>query len=340
MKTNTAKLRLLALLLATGLFGGPLFSQPTNAPRLDPTTGLPEISPAQPGVINPATGLPKTAPFHPVVINPATGLPVSGASKSTPDTALNAAYQTANDVHELISNGRYEEALQRCLALHGQHPTGSSLIPVLNDWIELGRRFPKAKDALLQIRDHDTREFSEGRGYFELFSEVNAINGALHQEDMTYALFKTVERRDPQLAQQCYFVAESQLVQKGEYETCRKYLGDPQFRFETARNFYAMELQSQKHMAEAHQMATQQLAEFNRSRGWTNAPVYSPRDNSAMMIKSAGDRFVGQVRQLIEILVATGGKSDAEAIRDEALTILDDPRLKSSVSDAEQKTGK
>ncbi len=323
MKTIPAKLQITLLLSATVLFGGPVFSPPANAQRINLATGMPESAPAQPGVVNPATGL-----------------PASGTNQFTPDAALAAAYQTHHDVSQLISYGRYEEALQCCVAFHEQCKTSGSLIPLLNDWIELGRRFPKAKEALIQIRDHDTREFSEGRGYFELFSEVNAINGALHQEDMTYALFKTVERRDPQLAQQCYFVAESQLVQKGEYETCRKYLGDPQFRFETARNFYAMELQSQKHMAEAHQMATQQLAEFNRSRGWTNAPVYSPRDNSAMMIKSAGDRFVGQVRQLIEILVATGGKSDAEAIRDEALTILDDPRLKSSVSDAEQKTGK
>ena len=59
-----------------------------------------------------------------------------------------------------------------------------------------------------------------------------------------------------------------------------------------------------------------------------------------MMKKSAEDRFVGQTRQLIEILVATDHKADAEGIRDQAVAVLDDPRLKSAVDDAAQKVGK
>jgi hypothetical protein len=101
-----------------------------------------------------------------------------------------------------------------------------------------------------------------------------------------------------------------------------------------------MELESVKRTAEVRQMAAQRIEEYNRAHGRTNAPVYGPPDKSAMMIKSAADRFVGQVRQLIEILVATGGKSDAVAIRDEARTILDDPRLKSAVTDAVEKIQK
>jgi hypothetical protein len=53
--------------------------------------------------------------------------------------------------------------------------------------------------------------------------------------------------------------------------------------------------------------------------------------------KFAEDNFVGQVRQLIEILVATDHTTDAEKIRDEASEVLEDARLKSAVSDAEEK---
>jgi hypothetical protein len=59
-----------------------------------------------------------------------------------------------------------------------------------------------------------------------------------------------------------------------------------------------------------------------------------------MMKKSSEDRFVGQTRQLIEILVGTGHKADAEEIRNQAVAILDDPRLKSAVSDAAEKIKK
>jgi hypothetical protein len=95
-----------------------------------------------------------------------------------------------------------------------------------------------------------------------------------------------------------------------------------------------MQLDSQKSMAETRQ----RIAEMNRQRGWTNS--WSAPDASAMGMKSAENNFVGQTRQLIEILVATGHKADAEKIRDEAVAILDDARLKSAVSDAEQKTRK
>jgi hypothetical protein len=38
---------------------------------------------------------------------------------------------------------------------------------------------------------------------------------------------------------------------------------------------------------------------------------------------------------LIEALVGTGRKPDAEKVRDQAVAILDNPRLKSAVGDAE-----
>ena len=56
--------------------------------------------------------------------------------------------------------------------------------------------------------------------------------------------------------------------------------------------------------------------------------------------KVADNIFVDKTRQLIEILVANGHQADAEQIRDQALALLDDPWLKSAVSDAEEKTQK
>jgi hypothetical protein len=45
--------------------------------------------------------------------------------------------------------------------------------------------------------------------------------------------------------------------------------------------------------------------------------------------------YVHNIRDLIEILVATGDKSEAVDIQRKALAVLDDPRLRSVVSDAE-----
>jgi len=244
-----------------------------------------------------------------------------------------------SDAKDLMEQGKYEDSLQRQLwyfnhALeYDQGQTGVRLSFALSQWVELGRRYPKAKEALIEIRDHDTRALAEGKGYANLFTDVQAINRELQDEEATYALFKTIREKDPQLASQCYFWVESLLVAKGEYQWCYDHMGDPQSRFNLIRQSFDMDRANQQRMAETQQM----IAEMNRKSGRTNVPSFSPPDTSAMMKKSAEDRFIGQVRQLIEILVATGHKSDAEKIRDQAVAILDDARLKSAVTDAEGK---
>ena len=70
------------------------------------------------------------------------------------------------------------------------------------------------------------------------------------------------------------------------------------------------------------------------------APQFAGAFRPPDMGQLATNNFVGQVCKLVEILVATGHKADAEKIRDEAVTVLDDPRLQSAVSDAEQKIKK
>ncbi len=250
-----------------------------------------------------------------------------------------------NDAKTLMDQGHYEDALQRQIwyfnhALeYDQGQTGVRLSFALSQWVELGRRYPKAKAALMEIRDQDTRALMEGRGYLNLFTDVQAINRELQDEDATYELFNSIREKYPKLADQCYFWVENLLVAKGEYQWCYDHMGDPQFRFDSISRGYEMEIANQKRMAETQQRTRQMIADMNQKRGLTNLPAFSPPDTSAMMKKSAENRFIGSVRQLVEILVATGHNADAEKICDQAEAVLDDPRLKSAVSDAEKKIG-
>lgn len=284
----------------------------SSAQKINPATGLPDDGSPQPK-IDPATGLPKTS---------------SDLQKHLQDAEI------------LMNQGQYNDALTNLVwyfnhSQFDQSQTGIRLSSALNDWVELGRRYPRAKQALLDIKDADTKQFLGGGGYFDLFTELNAINQYLGDDNATLAVFKSIENRDPQLAGECYFVVESQLVQKGEYETCRKYMGDPEFRFQSAYNLYHMGVENQNRTAEMHQKTMQQIQEINRQHGWTNLPAVTLPDNSQMFQKMTQDRFVGQVRQLIEILVGTGDKAAAEKIQREALAVLDDPRLETAVDDAD-----
>jgi hypothetical protein len=275
--------------------------------------------------INPATGLPGDGKATP--IDPATGLPQSDL------------YDEWQKAKRLMNQGQYEDSLQAFTnyfeqSRFDQGQAGQHLFSLI-DWTELGRRYPKAKQALLELRDTDTQKLLDGEGDFNYFAEVNCINGDLGNGDASYKLFKAIEQRDPQLAGQCYAFVEDQLVAKGEYETCRKYMGDPESGFQSDCSRYRMEMENQARMAEVRQRMQQQMQDFNRQH--PNVPPYTPPDNSQRMEKMSKDHFVGQVRQLIEILVATGDKADAEKIQKEALAILDDPRLETAVADADEK---
>lgn len=305
------------------LGSGTVFGQTT--PRINPGNGLPVDN-----------GDKRTIPR----INSATGLPEVNAGELTPVTAVQDASQTAEKVRSLIFSSRYDEALQLFLAYHEKYKTSSSWSILLPDWVELGRRFPKAKEALIKIRDTDVHEFAADRGFSDLFSEVNSINSALHQDDSTYELFKSFRDKDPDLAQQCFPNVEVLLMAKGDYQWCYDHMGDPQGKFDSIHQSMTMQIDNAKRMAAMNEANRERIAEINRQHGWTNMPPFSPIDTSAMLKKSAENSFVGQTRQLIEILVATDHKSDAEKIQEQAVAVLDDERLKSAVTDAEAKIKK
>jgi predicted Ser/Thr protein kinase len=123
--------------------------------------------------------------------------------------------QIFSDAKDLQHRGQYEDALQRHLWLHAhglEHSPHSSAVRLsfwLSDWVELARRYPKAKQALLDIRDQKSRELAAGRGYWELFHDVESINTYLQDDAATLALFKQIEKADPPLAERCKSLMEA-----------------------------------------------------------------------------------------------------------------------------------
>nr|MBP9901093.1 hypothetical protein [Verrucomicrobiota bacterium] len=260
----------------------------------------------------------------------ATNSAVASAETWTPTLApgekpdVDKIRQEASD---LMKQGRYEDALQRHIWYHnhalefGAGQVGVRLSFALADWIELGRRYPKAKQALIEIRDAKTREFMAGGGYSELFQDVVSLNSYLQTNAASYALFQTIERRDPALAQQCYYYAEDLLVENGQFDLCLKYLGGSQKRFDSIRDSWERMTEMDKRMQESQ-----------RRYSGTNLPppLFSNTKNHERY-------FASQIRRLIEILVGAGRNTEAEKIRDQAVAVLNVPELQSAVTDAEEK---
>src|SRR5205807_1767860 len=139
----------------------------------------------------------------------------------------------------LAAAGHNEEALQRHVWYHNHalefapSQSGVRLSFALSDWVELGRRFPKARQALVEIRDRTARELTETRGSFQVFMDVSSINSYLQEEEKTIELFKRLQDKNPALARKCFKLAEKALVNAHEYELCYGYLPDAQAEFQS-----------------------------------------------------------------------------------------------------------
>ena len=140
-------------------------------------------------------------------------------------------------------------------------------------------------------------------------------------------MFKAIYQQDNKLAKECYLYAENLLIQKGEYELLLNCTGDLQMRFDSYRRGLEVQRESQ-HAGRSEETIPDAGATSSRRR-----------------LRSSGhgadgnQRFVGQV-QAGQSWWPPGTRPDAEKIRDEAVAVLDDARLKSAVSDAEEKIQK
>jgi len=255
--------------------------------------------------------------------------------------------QIIHEAHQLMEEGKYGEAMQRLIWCydHRQELDAASpwspLLNCLSDWIELGRRYPEAKEALLAIRDQKAKEFAEGRGYFELFLELSNINQYLQYDQNTLAVFNKLAQSDHALAAQCFPVTRPVFVKFGQYKACMNFIGDPQAAFEGAQRMWEMQKQSEERMAGLWRKLTNenpnlktpdQVQAEQNERLSKQIPGFKPPPRAHP--PTANDRFIGDVRQLVEILVGAAQEKEAIRIQDEAVALLDDARLKSAVSDA------
>jgi hypothetical protein len=275
----------------------------------------------------------------------ATNPPPASAETWSPTLALGEKpdmQKIRDEVKTLMEQDLCEEALQRQIWYFNHALQYGEVNPVrlsfgIMNWAELGRRYPKAKQALIEIRDRDTQEFAEGRGYFDLFMDVHSLNQYLGEDEATYSLFKRIEQSDPPLARQCFGVIEDLLVSHGEYDLCQGYIGDPQTAFESIRQSREQLKKLEDQWAARRQEQTKQ---FEQTAKTNSLSANTPAPFLPEPPRLADKKFVGQTRQLIEILVGANRKTDAGKIREEALAVLDVSELQSAVSDAEKKIGK
>lgn len=131
--------------------------------------------------------------------------------------------------------GNYEKALQDHIWFHDNalkyKPSlyGVRLTFALLDWIELGKKYPKAHNELIEIRNRKAYQIRKKRGTQELFHDVKSINTYLHENQRTVDLYKEMTDCDFDLAKQCYSLAKDDLIAHQEFELCNQMMEAPMF---------------------------------------------------------------------------------------------------------------
>ncbi len=137
-----------------------------------------------------------------------------------------------DETFALINMGEYEEALERFIWFHnhavdqGLTINASRLSFGLGYWIDFGKKYPPAIDALKQIRDDNTNSILNGVKTCDLFSELESINRYLSEEHKTIALFTRIDKEQPELASRCWVYFQDLAIDNDEKYFIDKYIHD------------------------------------------------------------------------------------------------------------------
>lgn len=157
-----------------------------------------------------------------------------------PYVVAKAAEDELSRIYKLMNEKKYSEAL----AAHQKYfkeTNGTSVSAVrlsfgLSSWAELGKVYPPAHMALVQLASERKSIIYAGNADFNIFQEYTSINSYINRQDETVETFLYVEKQHPEQIEQLYPLVEDVLVAKKHYGIIKKYAGDPILEFENLRN--------------------------------------------------------------------------------------------------------
>ena len=168
---------------------------------------------------------------------------------------------------------------------------------------DLGKQYPPAMDALLDLRDRAAQQLVAGSGGDALLEDVLAIDKALGDLQHSCKLLAGLDAIAPQLVRNQGLFAVEVFADGGDIALARKYLGDP---FDELRFLADMQNRMSAMRSEA--------GDSGAMRRLVNVAMY-----------------VNQARAIESVLQATGEARLASEIRTLAPSLLTDRDMRSAV---------
>jgi hypothetical protein len=215
---------------------------------------------------------------------------------------LHAAQQAARE-------GRHEEALRELVWFHhhaleeDRALRGVRLSYALYDWIELGKVYPPAQQALVDLREQKAQILRLGAGRRDLFIDVVAIDERLGQACATYELYLALAERYSELAARCAQSALPAIVAVKDYRLADQVRFNPEIRIRE----HAAQLR-----ADIHRI---------KNRSFVRAP------QRWAMVK----HYAESVRRDVEISAGVGRHDEARRLTALAADLIYDPSLRAEV---------
>ncbi|UGS90726.1 hypothetical protein KOL96_22760 [Ralstonia wenshanensis] len=207
--------------------------------------------------------------------------------------------------------GRFPEALGEYVWFHehalDEQPSlhGVRLSFALGYWLELAEHYPPARAALQSIRDEKTVRLERGEEDWLLFNDVTAINRELGNDEATYDLFVLINKATPAFAARCAKVAMPAILKASDFELARSLVSDPE--------------KSVEHLASRF---VEGIERTNRS-----STPERQADITDMKIRI----YAEEVGMVVQIVRATDGIERADALVEQAVSLVGNPALQDAV---------
>jgi hypothetical protein len=181
----------------------------------------------------------------------------------------------------------------------------ASPLRFLTGW-SLGEKYPKAREALVEVRNRDEKVLRDGTGSVHLAMDVAAINQRLGERAKTVSLFRHLHEKRKSLAIMSFEIVQDDLVKEGEYRLCSEYIKDPLQRFSQLKAMH----------------------EFTGKLGGRE------KSGSDVLRRVGIEIFRDQICRLIEVLAGSGRKAEADKVYDKALTVFEEREDKEALGRA------
>ncbi len=211
---------------------------------------------------------------------------------------VNPRVADANDLDKILAlknEGKYAEALDEHIWFHTASRNSPPLAGVrvsfaLNYWIELGKVYPPALDALKDLKDQYREKVMTGQSDFNDLLDLFGIHRVLSDAETTIDDYRLLYEKYPDKAEQVFLFVEDILVDNKHYDLLAKLIPDPMVKLETLR--------SQRESSLA----------------------YAPSsDHSDLMVQQAEEEYIKGVTRLVETLIALDKTDQANLVKEKAM---------------------